>query len=137
MNDSQQTVLHGKRNYYPFLCMMMFMQFAVYGLWLPIAGRFLKADPTSEGGLGFDDVQAGWIIGLAASVGAICSPLIVQLADRRWSAQRVLGLLMIGGGIVKGLKGTGKNTKAAYLTESLREMKTIILNLLFILLWLF
>lgn len=35
----------------------------------------------------------------------------------------------IGGGLVKGLKGTGKNTKAAYLTESLREMKTIILKL--------
>ncbi len=35
----------------------------------------------------------------------------------------------IGGGIVKGLKGTGKNTKAAYLTASLQEMKTIIIKL--------
>ncbi len=35
----------------------------------------------------------------------------------------------IGGGIVKGLKGTGKNTKAAYLTESLQEMKRIIVKL--------
>ena len=35
----------------------------------------------------------------------------------------------IGGGIVKGLKGTGKNTKAAYLTASLQEMKNIIIKL--------
>ena len=35
----------------------------------------------------------------------------------------------IGGGIVKGLQGTGKNTKAAYLTESLREMRSIIIKL--------
>lgn len=87
--------------HYPLLCIMMAMQFAVYGLWLPIAGRFLKADPATEGGLGFSDSQVGWIIGLAASIGAICSPFITQFADRHFSAQRFLGTLMICGGIVK------------------------------------
>ena len=87
--------------HYPLLCMMMAMQFAVYGLWLPIAGRFLKADPATEGGLGFTDSQVGWIIGLAASIGAICSPFVTQFADRHFSAQRFLGVLMICGGIVK------------------------------------
>ncbi len=86
---------------YPLLCGMMFLQFAVYGLWLPIAGRFLKADPTTEGGLGFSDSQVGWIIGLAASIGAICSPFITQFADRYFSAQRFLGVLMICAGSVK------------------------------------
>lgn len=80
---------------------MMFLQFAVYGLWLPIAGRFLKADAATEGGLGFSDAQAGWIIGLAASIGAVCSPFITQFADRHFSAQKFLGVLMILGGIVK------------------------------------
>ena len=87
--------------HYPLLCIMMALQFAVYGLWLPIAGRFLKADPATEGGLGFTDSQVGWIIGLAASIGAICSPFITQFADRHFSAQRFLGVLMICGGIVK------------------------------------
>jgi len=86
---------------YPLLCGMMFLQFAVYGLWLPIAGRFLKADPTTEGGLGFSDSQVGWIIGLAASIGAMSSPFVTQFADRHFSAQRFLGVLMICAGIVK------------------------------------
>ncbi len=86
---------------YPLLCGMMFLQFAVYGLWLPIAGRFLKADPVTEGGLGFSDSQVGWIIGLAASIGAICSPFITQFADRYFSAQRFLGVLMICAGSLK------------------------------------
>ena len=83
------------------LCAMMFLQFGIYGLWLPIAGKFLTADPETSGGLGFSEGQMGMIVGIAASVGAICSPLIVQFADRRFSAQRVLGVLMMIGGILK------------------------------------
>jgi len=79
------------------LSAMMFLQFGVYGLWLPIAGKFLTADPQT-GGLGFSEGQMGMIVGIAASVGAICSPFIVQFADRHFAAQRVLGLLMIVGG---------------------------------------
>ena len=88
------------RNYVR-LCTMMFLQFGVYGLWLPIAGRFLTADPATEGGLGFSEGQSGMIVGFAAAAGAICSPFIVQFADRRFAAQKFLGLLMIGGGILK------------------------------------
>ena len=101
MNDAPQQLPLGSGKHYPFLCVMMFLQFAVYGLWLPIAGRFLKADPQTEGGLGFTDSQVGWIIGVAASIGAVCSPFITQFADRHFSAQRFLGVLMICGGIVK------------------------------------
>jgi len=87
--------------YYARLSAMMFMQFGVYGLWLPIAAKFLTADPALEGGLGFNEVDAGKIVGLAAAIGAICSPLIVQFADRRFRAQRFLGVLMVFGGILK------------------------------------
>ncbi|MEX2581311.1 MAG: MFS transporter [Verrucomicrobiales bacterium] len=86
---------------YPKLCGMMFMQFGIYGLWLPIAGRFLTADPVTEGGLGFSEQQMGAIVGMAASIGALSSPFIVQFADRRFQAQRFLGVLMILGGILK------------------------------------
>ena len=87
--------------YYARLSAMMFMQFGVYGLWLPIAARFLTADPEVAGGLGFNEDQAGKIVGFAAAIGAICSPLIVQFADRHFRAQRFLGVLMVGGGILK------------------------------------
>ena len=79
---------------------MMFLQFGIYGLWLPIAGKFLTADP-AIGGLGFTEGEMGAIVGLAASVGALCSPLIVQFADRRFASQHVLGGLMVIGGVLK------------------------------------
>ncbi|MGY8643851.1 MAG: MFS transporter [Verrucomicrobiales bacterium] len=84
----------------PRLCLMMFLQFGIYGLWLPIAGKFLTAS-VEQGGLGFSEGQMGAIVGIAASVGALCSPLIVQFADRRFPAQRVLGILMMIGGVLK------------------------------------
>jgi len=83
------------------LSAMMFLQFGIYGLWLPIAGRFLTADPATEGGLGFTEGQMGMIVGIAASVGALCSPLIVQFADRRFPAQKFLAVLMMVGGLLK------------------------------------
>jgi len=87
--------------HYARLSAMMFFQFGIYGLWLPIAGRFLTADPEGEGGLGFSEVEMGMIVGIAASIGALCSPLIVQFADRRFPAQRFLGVLMMIGGLLK------------------------------------
>ena len=85
---------------FPRLCAMMFLQFGIYGLWLPIAGKFLTDTP-DEGGLGFSEGQMGMIVVFAASIGAICSPYIVQFADRRFPAQRVLGILMFVGGVLK------------------------------------
>ena len=67
---------------------------------LPIAGRFLTAS-AEVGGLGFSENQSGAIVGTAAALGAICSPFIVQFADRRVSAQRFLGALMLVGGVLK------------------------------------
>jgi nucleoside transporter len=83
------------------LHVMMFLQFAVYGLWLPLAARFLSA-PTVEGGLGFSDSQIGYIIAVAGAVGAIASPFIAgQIADRFFSTERFLGSLLIISGILK------------------------------------
>lgn len=87
--------------HYVSLSAMMFLQFGIYGLWLPIAGKFLTADPATTGGLGFSETQMGMIVGFAASIGALCSPFIVQFADRRFPAQRVLGILMMIGGVLK------------------------------------
>ncbi len=80
---------------------MMFLQYAVWGVWLPIlAGYFGK--PVEQGGLGFTGAQIGWILGLAGSIGAVSAPFIAgQLADRIMNAERALGIMLVLGGVVK------------------------------------
>lgn len=83
------------------LSLMMFLQYAVWGIWLPILARYLTS-PVEDGGLGFSGAQMGWTLGLAGSIGAVAAPFIAgQLADRVMNAERALGLLLILGGAVK------------------------------------
>ena len=78
------------------LMVMMFLQYAVWGAWVPIAARYMS------GHLGFTDGEIGWILGLAASAGAITAPFIAgQLADRYFPAQRFLALLLAVGGVIQ------------------------------------
>jgi len=79
---------------------MMFLQYAVWGVWLPVIAQYLGASP-EKGGLGFTGGQIGMILGLAGSIGAVTSPFIGQIADRKFSAERCLGVLMIIGGALK------------------------------------
>ena len=79
----------------------MFLQYALWGAWLPVTARYLSAT-TSEGGLGFSGSEIGMILGLAGSIGAIAAPFIAgQIADRYFSTERILGLLVTAGGAVK------------------------------------
>ncbi len=83
------------------LSVMMFLQYAVWGAWLPVAARYLSAS-TGEGGLGFSGTQIGLILGLAGSIGAMASPCIAgQLADRWFSTERFLAFLLAVGGVIK------------------------------------
>ena len=80
---------------------MMFLQYALWGAWLPVTARFLSA-PIAEGGLGFTGPQIGMILGLAGSIGAIAAPFIAgQLADRYFSTEKFLAVLMLVGGVLK------------------------------------
>jgi nucleoside transporter len=82
------------------LAIMMFLQYAVWGLWLLPLPKYLGAAPAA-GGLGFTTGQVGWILGLAGAIGAITAPFIAgQLADRYLNAERTLGLLLLVGGFV-------------------------------------
>ena len=79
----------------------MFLQYALWGAWLPVTARYLSAS-ISDGGLGFSGSQIGMILGLAGSIGAIAAPFIAgQIADRYFSTERVLAFLVTTGGIVK------------------------------------
>ncbi len=83
------------------LSAMMVLQYAVWGLWLPILARYLQAS-RGAGGLGFSPGQVAMILGLAASIGAVSAPFIAgQVADRAWNAERFLALLLLLGGVVK------------------------------------
>ncbi|QDU65968.1 MFS transporter [Engelhardtia mirabilis] len=83
------------------LCLMMFLQYAVWGAWLPVAARYMSA-PVAEGGLGFTGIEIGQILGWAGSIGAISAPFIAgQIADRYFRAERFLALLMVVGGVLK------------------------------------
>lgn len=83
------------------LSMMMFLQYAVWGAWLPVAARYLSA-PVADGGLGFTGGQIGLILGLAGSIGAVLSPFIAgQVADRYFATERFLALMLVLGGIIK------------------------------------
>tara|TARA_B110000240_G_scaffold182212_1_gene214834 strand:+ start:1389 stop:2624 length:1236 start_codon:yes stop_codon:yes gene_type:complete len=79
----------------------MFLQYALWGAWLPVTARYLSAS-ISDGGLGFSGTQIGMILGLAGSIGAIASPFIAgQIADRYFSTERILAFLVTAGAIVK------------------------------------
>ena len=83
------------------LSLMMFLQYAVWGAWFPLAARYLSAS-VENGGLGFSSQQIGMILGLAGSIGAVSAPFIAgQIADRYFSTERVLAFLILVGGLVK------------------------------------
>ena len=80
---------------------MMFLQYALWGAWLPVTARYLSAG-VSDGGLGFSGSQIGMILGLAGSIGAILAPFIAgQIADRYFNTERILSFLVVSGGLVK------------------------------------
>ena len=89
------------------LAVMMFLQYAVWGLWLLLLPAYLIAAP-DRGGLGFTETQKNLILGLAGALGAVTAPFIGgQLADRYMNAERALGgLLLIGGFVNFGLAYT-------------------------------
>ncbi len=91
------------------LGIMMFLQYAVWGIWLPVLAIYLMAS-TDQGGLGFSGADVGWILGVAAASGALTAPFIGgQIADRFLNAEIALGLLLLMGGVV--------NVALAYVTD--------------------
>src|SRR3954463_8373431 len=76
----------GARPTTPRLSLMMFLEFAIQGAWLPLLFAFLHKHR------GIDDVTVGNILAVGA-IGAMLSPLIAgQIADRYMNAERVMAL---------------------------------------------
>jgi len=76
------------------LSLMMFLEFFIWGAWFVTMGRYLPE------ALQFSDPQVATAYG-TQSLGAILAPFIIGLiADRYFSAQRILGILHIAGAIL-------------------------------------
>src|SRR4029078_6667404 len=77
------------------LSVMMFLEYAVRGMWYPYRANSLEA-PRIKNGLGFTSGQTGWVMGFAPAVGAITAPFIAgQVADRYFNAERALATLHV------------------------------------------
>ena len=73
------------------LSAMMFMNFFIWGIWFVTMGTYLGSKLAADG------VQIGLAYG-TQSLGAIIAPFIIGLiADRYFSAQKILGVLHIAG----------------------------------------
>ncbi len=82
------------------LSVMMFLQFFVWGAWFVTMGTFLGSELNADGGaIGSAYMTQAW--------GAIVAPFIMGLiADRYFSAQKLLGVLHIIGAVLLYLAGT-------------------------------
>ncbi|RVU00735.1 MFS transporter [Mucilaginibacter limnophilus] len=89
------------------LSAMMFLEFFIWGGWFVTLGTFLKS-------LNATDVQNG-VAYATQSWGAIIAPFIIGLiADRFFSAQRVLGVLHLVGGALLWYATTLTNFESFY-----------------------
>jgi nucleoside transporter len=83
-----------KASVLPRLSVMMFLQYAIWGAWLPILWPFL-ADHR-----GFNAGQIGWIFAFGAA-GALLAPFVAgQIADRYFSTERFLAFSHLAGAVL-------------------------------------
>jgi MFS family permease len=76
------------------LSLMMFLQYAIWGAWLPLLWPFLR------GHRGFEPQQIGDMFAVGA-VGALVAPFLAgQIADRYFATEKYLGLSHIVGGVL-------------------------------------
>lgn len=76
------------------LCIMMFIQFFLWGSWYVTAYLFL-------GKIGFGGGEIGWTYSVGPIAGMISPFFVGMIADRFFSTERVLGVLhLLGGGMM-------------------------------------
>jgi len=90
------------------LSLMMFLNFFVWGIWFVTLGTYLGTKLSADG------VQIGLAFG-TQSLGAIIAPFIIGLiADRFFSAQKILGVLHLVGAIIMYYLSTVDNFSSFY-----------------------
>lgn len=90
------------------LSVMMFLEFFIWGAWFVTLGTYLLRNLHTSG------AQVGSAF-LSQSVGAIVAPFIIGLiADRFFSAQKILGVLHLAGAALLWLASTAADFSAFY-----------------------
>ncbi len=75
------------------LCLMMFLEYAVRGMWYPFLANYLTARRVDHG-LEFTAGQTGWVLGFAGALGGILAPVLAgRLSDRFLNAEKALAIL--------------------------------------------
>ena len=70
---------------------MMFLEFAIWGAWLPVATPYFQGQRPL--GLGFTGTQSGILFALMPLCSLIMSPILGQLADRVFNSEKMMALL--------------------------------------------
>jgi len=82
------------------LCVMMFLEYAVRGMWYPFLANYLTASRIDHG-LGFTSGQTGWVLGFAGALGSLLAPILAgRTADRYLNAEKALGILHCLAGVL-------------------------------------
>lgn len=106
------------------LSLMMFLNFFIWGAWFVTLGTFLKSE------LKATDLQIGLAYG-TQSLGAIIAPFVIGLiADKYFSAQKILGILHLAGAGLMYYSSTLNNFSSFYpvlLTYMIIYMPTLAL----------
>lgn len=90
------------------LSLMMFLNFFVWGIWFVTLGTYLATKLSADG------IQIGLAFG-TQSLGAIIAPFIIGLiADRFFSAQKILGILHLVGAVIMYYLSTVDNFSSFY-----------------------
>lgn len=80
------------------LWLMMVLEFAIWGAWLPLIWGYMGAR-VADGGLGFSDSQMAWVgsaFAIASIVGIFFSS---QFADRTFAAEKFMAFSHLAGGL--------------------------------------
>jgi MFS family permease len=80
------------------LWLMMVLEFAIWGAWLPLIWGYMGAG-VADGGLGFSDSQVAWVgsaFAIASIVGIFFSS---QFADRTFAAEKFMAFSHLAGGL--------------------------------------
>src|SRR5579862_3487998 len=74
------------------LSVMMFLEFFIWGAWLPLIFDYLP-------GMGFDKDQTPWILGMFNLAALVALFFSTQFADRNFAAQKFLAFSQLIGGL--------------------------------------
>jgi nucleoside transporter len=81
------------------LSVVMFLQYVIWGAWLPLLTRYLTEYMQYRGGANFTGIEAAWVMNAFAMASIVAMFVGGQLADRYFAAERFLAFSHLVGGV--------------------------------------